>query len=155
MTKTATDFRAEAAAIINGSANNGAFSAGDANSTPTVKKEEEFYLNIGRRVTVEDPENPGSTLDILCNIPAVISLSTIKARVVRGNNVLNNQKAEVGNKLLERLQEAMLTLQPGDTLPLKPFDAEIYRRVLPGTEGTEANGDTNPLMAQVDFDDLI
>jgi len=151
MTKSVTDYRTQAQNIINGI--NQGFSAGDT-QTETPKKEEEFYLNIGKRVTIEDPENPGEMLDILCNIPAVISLSSLKARVVRGNNVINNQKAEVGNKLLERIKEIMLTLEPGDAYPLKPMHAEIYRSKASGTAGTEGNGDVNPMMDQLDLDDI-
>lgn len=138
-----TDFRARAAAMMNPAGSNQTNQTASNDQRP----KEEFWLNVGLRLPMEDPENPGQMIEVFCPLAVGIPFGQMKARTVRGNDLLNNQTAEVGEMLRIKLQEAMLKLSHGEAMPLD-LDVELRRVKRQGVEGTAANGYENPLLVQ-------
>ena len=67
----------------------------------------------------------------------------MKARTVRGNDLLTNQAAEVGEMLRKKYQEEMKKLSHGEAMNVD-LDVEIRRVKQQGVEGTAAAGYENP-----------
>ena len=143
MTNDVTDFRARANEMMNGGNNN------DDNQSQSKdqRPKEEFWMNVGLRMDMPDPANPGETLEVFCPLAVGIPFGQMKARTVRGNDLLNNQTAEVGEMLRVQYQEEMLKLAHGEAMPVD-LDVEIRRVKKQGVEGTAAAGYENPLLVQ-------
>lgn len=137
-----TDFRARANAMINGNK--------PQNNQPDSKDQrpkEEFWMNVGLRIDVPDPENPNEMIEVFCPLSVGIPFGQMKKREVRGNDLLNNQAAEVGEMLRVKYQEAMMKLAHGEAMSVD-LDVEIRRVKKQGVEGTAAAGYENPMLVQ-------
>ena len=145
MTDQVTDFRARAKAMMNpGQADN---ASGNQTKPADQRPKEEFWMNVGLRMDMPDPTNPGETIEVFCPLAVGIPFGQMKARTVRGNDLLNNQTAEVGEMLRVQYQEAMMKLAHGESMAVD-LDVEIRRVKKQGVEGTAAAGYENPLLVQ-------
>lgn len=141
MTNDVTEFRARAQAMMN--RNN---DTSNQNDNKDQRPKEEFWMNVGLRMEVPDPTT-GDMIEVFCPLSVGIPFGQMKPRVVRGNDLLNNQTAEVGEMLRVKLQEEMMALKPGEALPVD-LDVEIRRVKKQGEAGTAAAGYENPLLVQ-------
>ena len=144
MTNDVDDFRALANAMMNPNQGTNGAAQGEAKDQ---RPKEEFWMNVGLRMDMPDPANPGETLEVFCPLAVGIPFGQMKARTVRGNDLLNNQTAEVGEMLRVKLQEEMIKLAHGEAMAAD-LDVEIRRVKKKGVEGTAAAGYENPLLVQ-------
>ena len=139
MANDITNFRAQAQKMM-GTGN-------QENTDNDQRPKEEFWMNVGLRMTIPNPNDPSEMIEVFCPLAVGIPFGQMKERVVRGNDLINNQAAEVGEMLRKQYQEAMLQLAHGESMNVD-LDVEIRRVKKAGVDGTAAAGYENPLLVQ-------
>ena len=96
------------------------------------RPQSEIWLNVGVMVKVLDPET-GEEVEELLTLPVNLAIDTMKKREIPGRKPTTakakqyRDRAVASNQLLDAIQKAATSLEPGATLALEGFTLQLQR----------------------------
>lgn len=99
------------------------------------RKPSDFWLNVGIVLKDAGKDEDGNPTDLFISLPVGLPLDDMKPQKISGQNQDWIQLAQTKNKLLEELQKAAGSLQPGERAPVPMLSVELYRRNEPAQQG--------------------
>lgn len=107
----------------------------------TERKPSQFWLNIG--VTLPGAGENGE--DLFVSLPVGIPLDDMKPVAIKGNNQNWINLAQTKNTLLEEVQKAGASMEPGSSDIIEGLSVQILR--VGGAKPSTGDAESNPLIA--------